>query len=235
MRDVDPTQQQSILIPVDVPSIPVVHTADIRLQRPIPSLVEPADEYEAPVVCVNQLLPATLHLKWTRVWDTSKLDTSITSVEEAAGDEFSYDVTAPSDTWLVGGRKKGHFVIPARNSTNGEGDPMSSSPINEADIPLVLIPLREGYLPYPSVEVRESAPSDANGSDGHGHGQGQGRKSPAVVGHCETDYRNLGETVRVVADRRRVTVSLDASGAGGGPLVLDSERVTGREIGRVVA
>jgi hypothetical protein len=101
----------------------------------------------------------------------------------------------------------------------------------------VLIPLREGYLPYPSVEVRESSPeTNGNESHGHGHGQGQGRKSPAVVmGHCETDYRNLGETVRVVADRRRVTVSLDASGAGGGPLVLDSERVSGREIGRVVA
>lgn len=239
MRQVDPTQQQSILIPVDVPSIPVVHTADIRLQRPIPSLVEPADEYEAPVVCVNQLLPATLHLKWTRVWDTSRLDTATAgaSAEEAAGDEFSYDVTAPGDTWLVGGRKKGHFVIPGRHSTNEEGDLVSSSPINEADIPLVLIPLREGYLPYPSVEVRESSGPETNGNEshGHGHGQGQGRKSPAVIGHCETDYRNLGETVRVVADRRRVTVSLDASGAGGGPLVLDSERVTGREIGRVVA
>lgn len=248
MRQVDPAQQQCILIPVDVPSIPVVHTADIRLQRPIPSLVEPADEFEAPVVCVNQLLPATLHLKWTRVWDTSKLDTgsgaaagTSSAEEEGAGDEFSYDVTAPSDTWLVGGRKKGHFVIPGRNASDeeGGGDLMSSSPINEADIPLVLIPLREGYLPYPSVEVRESGPGsneNHHNDNGHGQGQGQGRKSPAVTGHCETDYRNLGETVRVVADRRRVTVSLDASGAGGGPLVLDSERVGGgRDIGRVVA
>ncbi|POS70879.1 hypothetical protein DHEL01_v210730 [Diaporthe helianthi] len=243
MRQVEPAQQQCILIPVDVPSIPVVHTADIRLQRPVPSLVEPADEFEAPVVCINQLLPATLHLKWTRVWDTSRLDTAAGtgSAEEAGGDEFSYDVTAPSDTWLVGGRKKGHFVIPGRTASDEEGDLVSSSPINEADIPLVLIPLREGYLPYPSVEVRESGGAGDNNnnssssSNDHGHGQGQGRKSPAVTGHCETDYRNLGETVRVVADRRRITVSLDASGAGGGPLVLDSERVTGRDIGRVVA
>lgn len=246
MRQVDPSQQQCILIPVDVPSIPVVHTADIRLQRPVPSLVEPADEFEAPVVCVNQLLPATLHLKWTRVWDTSRLDTggsnaAATAEDEAGGDEFSYDVTAPSDTWLVGGRKKGHFVIPGRGATTEEGDLVSSSPINEADIPLVLIPLREGYLPYPSVEVRESGgngPVENHHNDNaHAHSQSfQGRKSPAVTGHCETDYRNLGETVRVVADRRRVTVSLDASGAGGGPLVLDSERVAGgRDIGRVVA
>jgi hypothetical protein len=47
------------------------------------------------------------------------------------------------------------------------------------------------------------------------------------------DYRNLGETVHVIADRAKVTLSLDASGPGGGPLVLESERL-GLE-GRVVA
>ncbi|KAK7733663.1 hypothetical protein SLS53_008129 [Cytospora paraplurivora] len=231
MREVEPSQQQSIVIPVDIPSIPVVHTADIRLQRPIPSLVEPADEYEAPVVCINQLLPATLHLKWTRVWDTISADPAAggTTTDETAGEEFSYEVTAPSDTWLVGGRKKGHFVIPIVSSPSPDGSgtaepQLSSSPINEADIPLVFIPLREGYLPYPSVEVREAGVEAG----------GEGRRSPGV-GHCETDYRNLGETVRVVADRGRVTVSLDASGLGGGPLVLESERVVGRELGRIVA
>ncbi|ROV88055.1 hypothetical protein VMCG_10414 [Cytospora schulzeri] len=241
MREVEPSQQQSIVIPVDIPSIPVVHTADIRLQRPIPSLVQPADNYEAPVVCINQLLPATLHLKWTRVWDTSKLDTAAASgatPEEAAGDEFTYEVTAPGDTWLVGGRKKGHFVIPAPSASSTEAE-LSSSPINEADIPLILIPLREGYLPYPSVEVREAA-VEGEGYGGMGGAGGRRRSSVFMgssslsSGHCETDYRNLGETVRVVADRGRVTVSLDASGLGGGPLVLESERVVGRELGRIV-
>lgn len=234
MREVEPAQQQSIIIPVDIPSIPVVHTADIRLQRPIPSLVQPADDYEAPVVCINQILPATLHLKWTRVWDTGKLDTAPAGAggapDEAGGDEFTYEVTAPGDSWLVGGRKKGHFVIPAASPSSTEAE-LNSSPVNEADIPLVLIPLREGYLPYPSVEVREAAVEN----EGMGGGGGMGGRSPGVgVGHCETDYRNLGETVRVVADRGRVTVSLDASGLGGGPLVLESERVLGRELGRIV-
>ncbi|KUI57769.1 Trafficking protein particle complex subunit 10 [Cytospora mali] len=221
MRTVEASQQQSIIIPVDIPSIPVVHTADIRLQRPIPSLVQPAYDYEAPVACINQLLAATLHLKWTRVWDTGRLDTqSGGTSEETIGDEFTYEVMAPSDTWLVGGRRKGHFVIPASSPSTTETE-LSSSPINEADIPLMLIPLREGYLPYPSVEVREAG------------SENEDRTGPGV-GHCETDYRNLGETVRVVADRGRVTVSLDASGLGGGPLVLESERVLGRELGRIV-
>lgn len=128
-------------------------------------------------------------------------------------------------------------MIPAAassSSSSAAGDAnelLSSSPINEADIPLVLIPLREGWLPYPAVEVREinsrvRSGSDA-GVDGGGSYEGPGgvRGGGLLVGHCETDYRNLGETVRVVADRGRVTVSLDASGPGGGPLVLESERV----------
>lgn len=227
MRPIDPAQQQTILIPVDIPSMSVVHTADIQLQRPVPSLVKPADDSESPVACVNQLLPATLHLKWTRIWDTDRIDgAGAKDEEEAAGDEFSYEVSAPGDSWLVGGRKKGHFVIPAPSSTGDET--LSSSPINEADIPLVMIPLREGFLPYPSVEVREISRGGSDAGDGHEGGGG------SLVGHCETDYRNLGETVRVVADRGRVTVSLDASGPGGGPLVLESERVLVGEASRTM-
>lgn len=229
MRAIEPAQQQCILIPVDIPSMSVVHTADIQLQRPIPSLVQPIDDSESPVVCVNQLLPATLHLKWTRIWDTNRIDGASTESDEAAGDEFSYEVSAPGDSWLVGGRKKGHFVIPSPSpsSTNGDDD-LSSSPINEADIPLVMIPLREGWLPYPSVEVREIPPPQ-----NHSDTSGDVHEGNSLVGHCETDYRNLGETVRVVADRARVTVSLDASGPGGGPLVLESERVLVGEASRV--
>ncbi|KAJ4414965.1 hypothetical protein N0V82_007614 [Gnomoniopsis sp. IMI 355080] len=229
MRSVESAQHQTILIPVDIPSMAVVHTADIQLQRPIPSLVQPADDSESPVACVNQLLPATLHLKWTRIWDTDRID-GASIKDETAGDEFSYEVSAPGDSWLVGGRKKGHFVIPAADPASQGDENLSSSPINEADIPLVMIPLREGFLPYPSVEVREIP---RGGSDAGGGGDGHEGGSSSLVGHCETDYRNLGETVRVVADRGRVTVSLDASGPGGGPLVLESERVLVGEAARV--
>lgn len=235
-------QQQFILIPVDIPSMSVVHTADIRLQKPVPSLLATSDDdMDEPAACVNQLLPATLHLKWTRIWDMDRLETT---ADTEGGDEFSYEVIAPGDTWLVGGRKKGHFVIPSPPTDSESPDAetealLSSSPINEADIPLVLIPLREGWLPYPAVEVRE-VPRVGGGAVGPSDDGGAGSKSP-LVGHCETDYRNLGETVRVVTDRGRVTVSLDASGPGGGPLVLESERVDlagageGRVLGRVVA
>jgi len=238
----DPTsvQPSTIVIPVDVPPITIVHTADIQFQEPLFSVNnkagELADDY--PTVCTNQLLPATLHLKWTRIWDTAVADparpTSGGKIPTDPGGrsldlEFGYEITAPPDTWLLGGRRKGHFVIPAMLDPDDE-DGLSSTPETEADIPLLLIPLREGWLPFPNVDIRE-----VKGGMGLENGVAAGNGSGVSQGehHCETDYRNLGETVHVIADRGKVTLSLDASGPGGGPLMLECERVGFG--GRVVA
>lgn len=197
-----PAEPSSLLIPVEIPSLQILHTADLRLAAPSSELA--ADKHAVtPTVCINEMIPATLHLKWTRVWDTD--------APRRDNQEFSYEVTAPADTWLLGGRRKGHFVIPAEQGA-------SSTAETEAEIPLILIPLREGWLPYPTIDIREVAAEEG--------------AAPAPA--CEMDWRNLGETVRVMGDRRAVTVSLDASGPGGGPLILESESL-GRDGGRVVA
>ncbi|KAI1761912.1 trafficking protein particle complex subunit 10 [Hypoxylon sp. FL1150] len=206
-----PVEPRSILIPVDIPSLTIVHTADIRLQQPPQQsqLTSPSSS-PTPTVCTNQLLPAVLHLKWTRIWDTTTPPADQTDIE------FSYELTPPppQDTWLIGGRRKWHFVIPAPGDDESRH---SSTPDTEAEIPILLIPLREGWLPYPAVDIREVRPYDADVAS-----PGSGNSSAPV--HFETDLRNLGETVRVIVDRARVTLSLDASGPGGGPLVLDTER-----------
>ncbi|KAI1799577.1 trafficking protein particle complex subunit 10 [Daldinia bambusicola] len=211
-----PAETRSILIPVDIPSLTIVHTADIRLQQsPQPSPALPSTP-STPTISTNQLLPAVLHLKWTRVWDTT------TPPAEQTDLEFSYEIIAAQDTWLLGGRRKGHFVIPAPSSSSYE-----STPDTEASIPILLIPLREGWLPYPTVDIREvrtyesAAGGEAGGVGGGGTGGSQ----------FETDLKNLGETVRVLADKARVTLSLDASGPGGGPLVLDVQRLPGASAG----
>lgn len=203
-----PDEPSSIIIPVEIPSLFVVHTADIRIDQSILDHLE-GSSAGAPAASVNQVLPATLHLKWTRVWDTDALPRE--------DEEFSYEVTAPSDAWIIGGRRKGHFVIPGGKTPST----MSSTPETEADIPLVLIPQREGQLPYPTVEIKEMPATEGRG----------GTNTPAP---CEVDWKNLGETVRVVSERRSVTVSLDASGPGGGPLVFESEGLS-RQKGRIVA
>ncbi|KAL0467975.1 trafficking protein particle complex subunit 10 [Neurospora intermedia] len=271
----------TILIPVDIPPITIVHTTDIVFQQPpLPinstsvSASASLDNIQGhPTFIINQQLPATLRLKWTRIWDT----VFPASPQRSEDLEFSYEINAPPDTWLVGGRRKGHFVIPAATTTAAtdqeDGEKKSSStsresstPQTEADIPLLLIPLREGYLPYPSVDIKQvkattpstttsashssstssstTSPTRNNkGQTGAGavqqqpqQPQAQPQQAQQPQGHYETDNRNLGEVVQVISDRARVTLSLDASGPAGGPLVLECERVgLEGEGGRVVA
>jgi hypothetical protein len=214
----------TIIIPVDIPTVSVVHTADVRLQHPARTLTDLSNSADGcDTVVVNQLLPATLHLKWTRIWDTAAADSSVRSQDL----EFGYEIVAPPDTWLIGGRRKGHFVIPAVTA-DSEWEGLSSTMETEAEIPVMLIPLREGYLPYPGVEIRE-----VGGGEARDGGGSPTSNDGNAYGHCETDYKNLGETVCVVADRSKVTVSLDASGASGGPLVLECE-ASGMGTGRVI-
>ncbi|CAK7567525.1 MAG: hypothetical protein SEPTF4163_005490 [Sporothrix epigloea] len=219
---------RTISIPVDIPSITVVHTADIQLQK-TPVLGEAIGNEErmgdkgkaicVPTFCVNQLLPATLHLRWTRIWDTSDgLPQDL---------EFSFDVSAPNDAWLIGGRRRGHFVIPAPDNItdNTPADNkgctinLSSTPALEATIPIVLIPLREGRLCLPNVEIREVVHSSPDDQE-----KRILNRAASAARHCETDYRNLGETVHVLAERKQLTLSLDASEPNGGLLVLESTR-----------
>lgn len=273
----NPLLISTILIPVDIPSITIVHTTDILFQKPpfpinsdsntshpsqtsqtsssLEEVVEGGGQEGQeghPTFIINQQLPATLRLKWTRIWDTA-YPASPQRFEDL---EFSYEINAPADTWLVGGRRKGHFVIPAAAAaptppTNEEeegekeGSKESSTPQTEADIPLLLIPLREGYLPYPAVDIKQvkSSSSSSNsptrpsdGQAGSGGAGGGGSGGGSIHGHCETDNRNLGEVVEVISDRARVTLSLDASGPAGGPLVLECDRVGLEGVGgRVVA
>ncbi|KAI0466950.1 trafficking protein particle complex subunit 10 [Xylaria cf. heliscus] len=216
-------EPSSILIPVDIPSVTIVHTADIKLQpQPIIS-PSPAPYPITSAVCTHQLLPATLHLKWTRMWDTLTSPSSQTDIE------FSYELSALPDTWLLGGRRRGHFVIPAPDSEDERE--RSSSLDTEAEIPILLIPQREGWLPYPSVDIREVQSESSSNTADNNVGSGSASRPGPEVQH-ETDMRNLGETVRVIADRSRVTLSLDASGPGGGPLVLSVEK--GEVGGRVL-
>ncbi|KAM3504966.1 hypothetical protein MY11210_008147 [Beauveria gryllotalpidicola] len=201
----------SILIPVEVPSLTIVHTADIRLRRPLPAGINDdaaSGSAATPTVFLNQVLHATLHLKWTRIWDTES--------PRAEDLEFSYDVSASAESWLIGGRRKGHFVIPGCTDAD-DNAVWSSTPATEAEIPLILIPQKEGWLPYPSVDIREinTDPPYRGGVESAGHA--------APGNNIEVDWKNLGETVRVVSDKQALTVSLDASGPAGGPLVFESE------------
>ncbi|KAG0651087.1 Transport particle subunit TMEM1 [Hyphodiscus hymeniophilus] len=206
---------RSIIIPVAVPSITVLHTADLILSNTssVPS--------NSAVVASNQPIPASLNLKWSRIWDTEPRFGS--DVAESHDLDFVYEVSGSTDIWLIGGKRKGHFKVPRDKEY---------SKINLV-FPVLLIPLREGFLPYPNVEIKAAPPTKLLRSGPGSPGDGPTGPTSSVV-TCETDFKNSGESIRVISDARRTTVSLDASGPQGGAWLLETERRTAGTGGMVL-
>jgi hypothetical protein len=204
-------QSRSITIPVAVPSITVVHTADLQLTTPSPHSTDADGGTDDLVAVTNQPIPATLVLKHTRAWDSPD------STHRATELAFTYELSAPSDTWLLGGRRKGGFKIPA-----------SGTAAATLRFPVLLIPLREGYLPFPSLEVKAvpvvGGGGEKKGEKKEGEKKEEGKKEEEVRVTSECDYGNVAMLVRVFSDAFKTTVSLDASGPQGGAWLLESKR-----------
>lgn len=192
------SEARSIIIPVDVPPMTVVNTADLRLDHRFSAKAMASD---GELIAVSgQPLSGKLKIKSTRLWDTRDSKNQDDSLE------FVYELIASSDTWIVGGKRKGHFSVPPTKSETG----------HSLSFPVLLIPLKEGYLPYPSLDIRPAVVARPTERDG--------AKDEAAAITWENDYRNAGETLRVISNARKTTLSLDASGPQGGAWLLDSER-----------
>ncbi|KAJ5082629.1 hypothetical protein N7532_011672 [Penicillium argentinense] len=187
---------RSIVIPVDIPEIQVVHTAELQLQ-PGAQTSESGTTHAA----VGQMITAELCLRHTRRW------CSPTS-QELAGQplECSYELHANPELWLLGGRRRGNFLIREGETTR---------------FTVLLLPQKPGHLLLPGLEIRTYAPSQtptptsppATSDPAPGGVPGAPAQRHAIP--CEVDYRNHGETVLVLPDLRKTTVSLSASGTGG--------------------
>lgn len=206
---------RSIIIPVDIPSVTAVHTADIKLIHKAPIGREV-------VATTNEPISASLEIKSTRIWDSKS--PGMKQMSQVGGDvsetadeiDFAYEVSVPTDTWIIGGKRKGHFRI---LSSKYDAPPRGFT------FPIVLIPIREGYLPYPHLEIKPSPISKPAASDGRsGPTPADDQAGKANVITCETDYKNFGETIRVISNARKTTVSLDASSPQGGAWLLESEK-----------
>jgi hypothetical protein len=197
---------RSIIILVDVPSVMVVHTADLVL------FDMSSIQSHSTVAALDQPISACVRIKWTRLWDT---DFQLIKNDSALAQdlEFVYEVSATPDTWLIGGKRKGHFKIP--------GDQEQSK--LKLTFPIVLIPLREGHLPFPNVEIKPARVARIL-RPGAGSPDENATRSVQLIVSCETDYKNAGDTIRVISNARKTTVSLDASGPQGGAWLLETQR-----------
>jgi hypothetical protein len=182
----------------------VVHTAELQLQ-PASADADPSSSHAA----VGQMIAAELCIRHTRRW--------CSPTNQGYADqplECSYELHANPELWLLGGRRRGNFL--AR-----DGETLRFT--------VLLLPQKPGHLLLPGLEVRAFAPA-----------QPQPPTSPPAMDvaagvpaapvqrqaiACEVDYRNHGETVLVLPDLRKTTVSLNASGSpGGSSWLVDSER-----------
>lgn len=154
------------------------------------------------------MISAELCLRHTRRWCTS-------ASREYAGQplECSYELHANPENWLIGGRRRGNFLAREGETTR---------------FTVLLLPQKPGHLLLPGLEIRTfvpslppppTSPAPTDPATGAPVAPTQRRSIP-----CEVDYRNHGETLLVLPDLRKTTVSLSASGSPGGPWLVDSER-----------
>ncbi|KAE8410828.1 trafficking protein particle complex subunit 10 [Aspergillus pseudocaelatus] len=192
--------RRHIIIPVDIPEIQVVHSAELRL-------CNLADQ--PPHAAVGQMIAAELSLRHTRRWCSPE------NRENAGGPlEFSYEIHANPELWLVGGRRRGNF-------TADEGETKTFA--------VMLLPQKAGHLLLPGLEIKTFVPaSSAAPSKPPAPATGPAGAVPVLQRRqiaCEVDYRNHGETVLVLPDLRSTTVSLSLSGGNhGAAWLIDSER-----------
>lgn len=148
---------------------------------------------------VGQMISAELCLRYTRRWCSP-------ATQEHAGQplECSYELHANPDLWLLGGRRRANFLARDGETTR---------------FPVLLLPQKPGHLLLPGLEIRTFVPSSTQPPATSDPGAPQ-QRHPIP---SEVDYRNHGETVLVLPDLRKTTVSLSAHG-GGASWLVDSER-----------
>jgi hypothetical protein len=236
LGDPDPALlARQIVIPVEVPEIQVVHTAELRLCTESlaghgETVLQQRQQNATAYAAVGHMIPAELVLRHTRRWCSKR-----TESEEANGGggggsgqqlEFAYEMHVNPDLWLIGGRRRGHF-------TAQEGE--------DTKFALMLLPQRAGNLLLPSIEIKAYLSDGATttstsltvgntnnaANNNSNNGQASSPASPSPWSTLpqrhpvpsEVDYKNHGETLLVLPDLKKTTVSLES----GSPGLIESE------------
>lgn len=110
---------QTITIAVPLPRLHILHTVSLSLPTSSTHLFS-----------TGSLIPATVTISHTRQWDTPFTSEPL---------EFTYDIDAPVDTWLIGGQRRTKFVAK-------EDEVLTWT--------IMLMPLKSGRLLLPSMEAR---------------------------------------------------------------------------------
>lgn len=176
--------KRQINIPVEIPAPRILVTINLALTN--------VDERHLPIA-IGQPLAAMLKVRHTRGWEEGSIDVQSNAIE------FSYEVIASPDTWLVGGRRRGNFTVDLAE---------------QQVFPVLLIPQRAGNLLLPSVEVKRNTPGDDDSRT----------VLPKRQIAYEVNYKSQAKSVLVIPNLCETTVSLDAESAAGRSLLVDSRK-----------
>lgn len=110
-----------ISIPIEIPTPRVVVTASLDVCN------------HCAAIAVGQPLLANLTINFTDHWRGKLL------TDKPEEFDFSYELIAPPEQWLIGGRRKGNFSHP---------------PHQEQAFQILLLPQRAGHLIYPTLEIK---------------------------------------------------------------------------------
>ena len=171
---IPPELQRSITIAVDVPQVDFVHSASLSMLN----LDGHFSGSDPVIVVLGQPIKVQLTITNARNWSADAIFHSKRKDDDKGHEsavDFTYDIHMNPDCWLVGGQRRGHFKAK-------DGD--------ELTFELLLIPLRLGCHPLPSVEV-QAEPASTNANDSN-----KPQESSAVS--CETHYENAGQIVQVI-------------------------------------
>lgn len=203
-----PESCRTIVIPMEVPQVQVVHTASLHH-------LSPRKERFLPIAAIGDVLQFELRIIHTRGWDTSRLKAVSSDVipDDGAELDFLYEIQANPEVWLIGGKRRANFR--AR-----EGKFLK--------FPLMLMPLRTGHLLLPNVDIRSVVPlHNENEKAGDGDGElsttGSVSRSDKLtdVVTCETNYKSQAQAVLVLPDVKSTTVKLEKDG---GSWLIESRR-----------
>jgi trafficking protein particle complex subunit 10 len=165
-----------ITLAVDVPTIDMVFNASLAFAGRV------EDSSKSQVDIIGKAITAKVRVLHTDEWSAK----SIFGRERASGENktFVCEVQADADTWIVGGSRRRHF---------------SPKDEKELEFDLILIPLKVGQLPLPTIDVQ---PEHVMGADG--------ASEQAVGGSvsCETHYQSGGQTIQVIRNVRTTEVSI---------------------------
>jgi hypothetical protein len=176
--------KRQISIPIEIPAPRILLTVNF-------DLTNTGDRH--PPVAVGQPLTTMLKIRHTRGWEEGHADKPLKSIE------FSYEIMASPETWLVGGRRKVNFNVDVAE---------------QQAFPVLLIPQRAGHLLLPPVEVKCNTPD----------GDSSRTMLPNSQITFEVNYRSWAKSVLVTPGLRETTVSVDTESAGGRSLLVDSKR-----------